>query len=201
MIRKPPKKKMKQLAPSTSRPELLPDGTDLYLRTVLWDFFSISSHLKDVRSSWAKFCHVDGPQWNILMAIDHLDRGGGVPVGAVAEKIHVKSTFVTTESRLLEMSGHVHRITSATDRRVVLLSLTEQTIRTINSFSALRQKVNDEVFGGFTAKEFAKFVQQIGAVRVGLERAAFNLTQLHIEKEREIGDGIPETQESESPFR
>lgn len=105
------------------------------------------------------------------MAIDYLDKGQGVPVGAVAEKLHVKPTFVTTETMHLELSGHVRRVPSATDRRVVLLSLTDKTVKTINGFADQRQKVNDAIFGSFTAGEFRIFVRQIEGIRRELESA------------------------------
>jgi len=75
---------------------------------------------------------ITGPQWNILMAIDHLDEGGGVSMGEIANKLHVNSTFVTAQSKIMEKSGHLRRVTSNSDRRIVLVSLRQTTINKLN---------------------------------------------------------------------
>jgi MarR family transcriptional regulator, organic hydroperoxide resistance regulator len=45
----------------------------------------------------------------ILMAVAELDRGEGLPVNAVSKMLHVDSSFVTTQSKLLEKKGLMRR--------------------------------------------------------------------------------------------
>src|SRR5882724_1924627 len=79
-------------------------------RQIIWDLISINSNFEDMRRHWAKKFGVTGPQWAIMLAINDLDKGGGVPVGEVSAKIHAVSTFVTTQTKLLEQQGLLKRV-------------------------------------------------------------------------------------------
>ena len=109
------------------------------------------------------------------MALDYLDEGEGVPVGEIANRLHVKSTFVTAQSKLMEKSGHLYRIPSKQDKRIVLLSLTPQAINNINTFYEKRRYINQMIFGEFSGQEFQYLVQQIEGIRVRTERALVEL--------------------------
>ena len=163
--------KFKPRTPVISIPSLTNQESDYLLRTILWDFFSITRHLDKIRTCWGGMIDITGPQWNILMAIDHLDEGGGVSVGEIANKLHVNSTFVTAQSKIMEKSGHLRRVTSKSDRRVVLVSLRQSTINKLDGFYKQRKQVNGMVFGGFSAKEFRRLVDQIEGIRIRVERS------------------------------
>ncbi len=85
-------------------------------RQIIWDIVSINSNLEEMRRHWARKFGVSGPQWMILMAINDLDQGEGVPVGEVSAKIHAVSTFVTTQTKLLEQRGLLSRVSSTARR-------------------------------------------------------------------------------------
>ncbi len=70
-----------------------------------------------------------GPQWMIIVALQKLDHGAGVPVTAVATMLHVNPTFVLTQSRLLEKKGFVRRTAVSDDSGTVSLSLTDKAFR------------------------------------------------------------------------
>ncbi|MFQ5661206.1 MAG: MarR family winged helix-turn-helix transcriptional regulator [Gammaproteobacteria bacterium] len=171
MANKKRARKAKPRSPVITIPSMSNQESDRLLRTILWDFFSISNHMGRIRTYWASLTGITGPQWNILMAVDHLDKGVGVPVGEIANKLHVKSTFVTAQSKLMEKTGHLRRIQSKSDRRVVLLSLTPATITRLNGFHKNRQRVNGMVFGEFSAQEFRYLVEQMEGIRFRVERA------------------------------
>lgn len=95
-------------------------------RRAVWNFVSIGNYLEDMRRRCAKVLGISGPQWQILMAIYDLDHGQGVSVVEVAAKTHSMANFVTTQSKLLEKRGLIERISSTTDARVVLMSLSER---------------------------------------------------------------------------
>lgn len=84
---------------------------------VIWDFVSISNNLEDMRRAWAKLFGISGSQWLILMAIADLDQGNGVSVGDVSHKIHAVSTFVTTQTKILERMGLLNRVREKTFRK------------------------------------------------------------------------------------
>ncbi len=77
----------------------------------------------------AKTLGISGPQWMILMALSDMDKGDGVPVNVVSKKLHVDSSFVTTQSKLLEKKGFLRRKTSTEDARIVQMSLTDKTYK------------------------------------------------------------------------
>jgi MarR family transcriptional regulator, organic hydroperoxide resistance regulator len=88
-------------------------------RRFTWEIASISVHLEELRYFWAKALGVSGPQWMILMAVSELDQGDGIPVNAVSRMLHVDSSFVTTQSKLLEKKGFMRRKPAPDDARVV----------------------------------------------------------------------------------
>src|SRR5215813_907936 len=85
------------------------------IRRFIWEIAAISVHLEELRYFWAKTLGISGPQWMILMALADLDHDDGVPVNAVSKKLHVDSSFVTTQSKLLEKKGFLRRKTSSED--------------------------------------------------------------------------------------
>ena len=175
MARKSKTSTLKLKSPVISIPDLPVSESDVLMRTLLWDFFSITNHLSNIRTIWADMTGITGPQWNIIMALDYLDEGEGVPVGEIANRLHVKSTFVTAQSKLMEQSGHLYRIPSKQDKRIVLLSLTPQAINSINTFYEKRRYINQMIFGEFSGQEFHHLVQQIEGIRVRTERALVEL--------------------------
>ena len=79
-----------------------------------------------VRNFWTDVLGIRGPQWMIIVAVQNLDHGEGVPVTAVAAMLHVNPTFVLTQSRLLERKGFVRRTAASDDSGIVSLSLTDK---------------------------------------------------------------------------
>ncbi len=173
MVKK--KSELKPHPPIISIPGLSSDEAGQLLLTLIWDFFSIASHLGSIRTLWAGMAGITGPQWNILTATDYLDAGEGVSVGEIANKLHVKSTFVTAQSKLMEKSGHLRRRPSQKDKRIVLLSLTPQAIDKANAFYDIRRRMDQTMFGEFSGQEFQQLVKQVEAIRTRTERALLEL--------------------------
>jgi DNA-binding MarR family transcriptional regulator len=118
---------------------------------IIWDFVAISNHLEDIRRFWAKLFGISGSQWLILMAISDLDKGNGVSVGDVSAKIQAVSTFVTTQTKLLEKLGLVNRVPSTTDARVVLMSLSDRARQEISELSTRWETLHNFMFRDFDA--------------------------------------------------
>jgi DNA-binding MarR family transcriptional regulator len=120
-------------------------------RQIVWDLVSISNHLEDMRRCWARLFSISGPQWLILMAINDLDQGSGVSVGEVSAKVHAVSTFVTKQTKLLEKRGLLNRTSSASDARVVLMSLSDQARGQISTMSERWDGLHEFMFSDFDA--------------------------------------------------
>lgn len=118
---------------------------------IIWDVVSISNHLEEMRRCWAKFFGISGPQWLILMAINDLDEGNGVSVGSVSAKVHAVATFVTKQTKLLEKHGLLKRVSSTSDARVVLMSLSDQARKEILKFSERWEALHSFMFSDFDA--------------------------------------------------
>ena len=146
--------------------------SDELVRECIWRIFAISSNLDQIRRAWGALLDISGPQWIILMAIDHLDEGDGVAVKDVSSKLQVNATFITTQSKLLEEAGLLRRIVSALDARVVLMSFTEKARRELARLAARRRQINDLIFAGINQRELTELVSKLGLVRDGSRNAA-----------------------------
>src|ERR1700744_4254992 len=123
------------------------------VRRFTWVIASINVHLEELRYFWAKTLGVSGPQWMILMALADLDQEDGVPVNVVSKKLHVDSSFVTTQSKLLEKKGFLRRKTSAEDARIVQMSLTDKTYKHLASLAARQEALNEFIFAELNARQ------------------------------------------------
>lgn len=144
-------------------------------REFVWDIVSINTHLEDIRYIWARVLGVSGPQWLILMAVNDLDRGGGVSVGDVSTKLHVDSSFVTVQTKSLEKLGFMRRVPSTDDARVVLLSLTDKTYKAIASLSSRQEALNDFVFSDLDERSLRELTENLRMLRIRLEKASLRL--------------------------
>ena len=136
-----------------------------------WEVAAINVHLQEIRNFWASAIGVSGPQWTILTALSELDQGKGVPVKVVSKMLHVDSSFVTTQSKLLEKKGFVRRKTSDDDARVVQMSLTDKSCKRIASLSTQQEELNNFIFSEFSDRELGAFTGKLAALKSRLEKA------------------------------
>jgi DNA-binding MarR family transcriptional regulator len=138
-------------------------------RQIIWDIVAINDYLQEMRRRWAAIIGVTGPQWLILMAINDLDNGDGVPVGEVSAKIHAVSTFVTTQTKLLEKRGLLERIPSTADARVVLMSLSDRAKREISTFFTRWGDFHDYIFADFDDRALLEMTRRLGNIKLRTE--------------------------------
>jgi DNA-binding MarR family transcriptional regulator len=141
------------------------------IRRFTWVIASISVHLEELRYYWAKALGISGPQWMILMALADLDEKDGVPVNAVSKKLHVDSSFITTQSKLLEKRGFLRRKISAEDARIVQMSLTDKTYKHLAGLAAQQEALNDFIFAELNNKQLDELTDTLIALRIRLEKA------------------------------
>jgi DNA-binding MarR family transcriptional regulator len=145
-------------------------------RRFTWEIASISVHLEELRYFWAKALGISGPQWMILMAVAELDQGEGIPVNAVSKMLHVDSSFVTTQSKLLEKKGFMRRKPSPDDARVVRMSLTDKTYKQLANLEAQQDAINDFIFEEFGENELLAFTNRLAALKTRIEKACMKVT-------------------------
>jgi MarR family transcriptional regulator, organic hydroperoxide resistance regulator len=140
-----------------------------------WAIASINVHLEELRYFWATTLGISGPQWMILMALADLDQGQGVPVNVVSKMLHVDSSFVTTQSKLLEKKGFIRRKPSLEDARIVQMSLTDKTYKHLAGLAARQQTLNEFIFAEFDERELADFTNRLDALESRLEKACLKV--------------------------
>ncbi len=136
---------------------------------------SISVHIEELRYFWAKTLGISGPQWMILMALADMDQADGVPVNAVSKKLHVDSSFITTQSKLLEKKGFLRRKTSTEDARIVQMSLTDKTYKHLASLASQQEALNDFIFAEFDDQQLDEITSKLSALKNRLEKACLKV--------------------------
>jgi len=145
------------------------------VRHFTWAIAAISVHLEELRYFWAKALGISGPQWMILMALADMDQDDGVPVNAVSKKLHVDSSFVTTQSKLLEKKGFLRRKTSVEDARIVQMSLTDKTYKHLAGLASQQDALNDFIFAELGERELDDLNSKLTALQHRLEKATLKV--------------------------
>ena len=145
------------------------------VRHFTWAIAAISVHLEELRYFWAKALGISGPQWMILMALADMDQDEGVPVNAVSKRLHVDSSFVTTQSKLLEKKGFLRRKTSAEDARIVQMSLTDKTYKHLAGLASQQEALNDFIFAEFNERELDDLNGKLTTLQRRLEKATLKV--------------------------
>ena len=141
------------------------------IRRFVWAINSVGVHLEELRYFWARALGISGPQWMILMALADLDQKDGVPVNVVSKKLHVDSSFVTTQSKLLEKKGFLRRKTSTEDARIVQMSLTDKTYKYLAGLAAQQEALNEFIFAELSDKQLGELTNTLSGLKNRLEKA------------------------------
>ena len=145
------------------------------IRRFTWVIASINVHLEELRYFWAKANGISGPQWMILMALADLDQDDGVPVNAVSKKLHVDSSFVTTQSKLLEKKGFLRRKTAAEDARIVKMSLTDKTYKHLAGLASQQEALNEFIYAELNDKQLGELTETLNKLKNRLEKATLKV--------------------------
>jgi DNA-binding MarR family transcriptional regulator len=109
------------------------------------------------------------------MAVSDLDKGDGVPVKDVSAMLHVDSSFVTTQSKMLEKNGFVRRVPSREDARVVLMSLADKARKHIARISSRQAALNEFIFAEFDDPALKEIAGRLASFKKRLEKATLML--------------------------
>ena len=137
-------------------------------RRLVWDISAISAYMARIADLLGNRIGVTGSQWLAIMAIDGLDQGDGVSVGDVASILNLDASFVSAQSKILEKKGIVFRTRSAADRRIVLLSLTENAVQELDWS---KYTLEDHMRGGLEERSIEELSEALVTMRRRLGRA------------------------------
>jgi len=132
---------------------------------------SINVHLDQLRDFWAEALGISGSQWMILMALVDLDKEDGVPVNAVSKKLHVDSSFVTTQSKRLEKKALLSRKTSAADARIVKMSLTDKSNKQLAALASQHEALDEFIYAELNEKQMGQLTETLNRLKYRLEKA------------------------------
>src|ERR1700730_12028757 len=145
------------------------------IRRFTWAIAAIGVHLEELRYFWAKTLGISGPQWMILMALADMDQGDGVPVNVVSKKLHVDSSFVTTQSKLLEKKGFLRRKTWTEDARIVQMSLTDRTYKQLASLASQQETLNEFIFAELNDGQLEDLTAKLNGLQNRLAKACIQV--------------------------
>lgn len=150
--------------PSRSRRKDTSEGDDVTHRLV-WHISAISVYTMRIAELLGKRIGVSGPQWMILMAIEELSDGSGLSVKAVAALLHVNSSFVSVQSKMLEQRDLIQRSCCMEDRRIMLLSLTDKAIRRLKPLIPTRARLQESIRGDLDGPALLQLSNILSALR------------------------------------
>ena len=139
---------------TVTRPELLVDGSDNAFRELVHDALAFTARLAAIREGYGQLIGLSGIQYTILVSIAHLTADGPPGVRRIADHLNLSSTFVTTEVGKLVKAGLLIKEKHPTDKRRVLLTLTDAGTQKLTELSTIQQPVNNEHFGSLSRSEF-----------------------------------------------
>jgi MarR family transcriptional regulator, organic hydroperoxide resistance regulator len=174
------RKKSPAVPLTVSRAALLVDGSDIELRTLVYDLVAYSHRLHACREAFASIAGVTPVQYEILMIAG---RGAGLPVGEVATRLHRSGAFITIEASKLVERGILAKAADPADGRRVLLQVTAAGLSLVRRLAPYQVRVNDELFGQLDARRFRELRSVVRQLLAAGNRAVALLELMMREQE------------------
>jgi DNA-binding MarR family transcriptional regulator len=142
------------VAPLTvSHSDLLQLGRDDAFREMLYLVVSALALLQTCREAFAREMRLSSPQFAVLMGTAYRQGSSGVSIRDLSDHVQMASTHVTTEVGRLQTAGLVEKLSSAEDRRRVLVRLTPDGEALIERAAPFIRSVNDFLFAGYERQD------------------------------------------------
>lgn len=141
-------------------------------RRLVWDISAIGAYMTRIAEMLGKRIGVSGSQWITITAIDGLSDGEeGVSVRDVASLLNVDGSFVSAQSKILEKQGILRRTQAADDKRLVLLSLTDEAKERLRQLDSSKSTLEQHVRGEFPQETLRDLSDTLITMRRRLGRA------------------------------
>lgn len=115
----------------------------------------MAGRLELIRERVGALHGISGAQFTILMGALHMQGSKGVSIGVLDEHVHLRATFVTTQTNKLRESGLINKRDNPLDGRGVLLSLSDDGVALLERMLPMVSQLNDRIFGDLTRAEFS----------------------------------------------
>ncbi len=139
---------------TTSRPELLANGSDSEFRELVHNLFGFLALHEQIRGGHGKFIGLAGIEYTVLIAIAHLAAEGDVNVKTVADHLHLSGAFITSTTRRLLQRGLIHKTMDSVDRRRVTLAVSGKGRAALEKLAPVQRRINDAEFACLSREEF-----------------------------------------------
>lgn len=177
-----------QTAPATvTRPELLEDESDQEFREMVHNALAFAVRLQMVRDGFARIVGLTGVEYTVLISVAHLQDDMDVGVSALANHLMLSGAFLTTEINKLVEKGLVDKAPNPSDKRRVILTVTEKGAALLSDLAPLQQQVNDVHFGTLTKEDFRALHRLFPEIARSTERACNLLAHLANEAAEDSG--------------
>lgn len=103
----------------------------------------------------------NGPQGRILFVLWERDN---IPISELSKQTGLAKTTLTSMLDRLESSGHIERTPDPSDRRTVLIRLTENARALRPKYDAVSARMNEIFYGGFSDAEILAFETALGKI-------------------------------------
>lgn len=137
---------------------------------IICQITSLNAGFQDIRSTWGRPIAISGAQASVMTAIAVMDRGGGVSVKETAGRMRVDPSFITLCTRPLEKKGLLRRRMSATDARVVLMSLTDAASEFVSGILDDQVAICRSIFSDFDDQELGRLARVLRGANTILDR-------------------------------
>jgi MarR family transcriptional regulator, organic hydroperoxide resistance regulator len=138
-----------------SHREMLAAGTDAAFRQSLYLMVLAFSRLQTCREAFGRALGLTGTQFAVLIGTANGQGPDGVSIRALADRIQLAPTHVTTEVGRLIGNGLLIKAPNRRDRRGVLVRLTRHGEAAVGEVAPFVRRVNDRLFAGMTRRDFA----------------------------------------------
>ena len=152
--------------------------SDREFRGLVQNLLTVTRRLEIARDYFGRQINVTGPQYNLLITVAQFQGATGVSVGAVAQAMHVSSSFVTAETGKLSDAGLLRKRPNPSDGRGALIELTPLGRLKIRGLLVEIRAVNDLFFGLLTAGSFAALCASAEALVEGSREAMQYIAQM-----------------------
>lgn len=123
---------------------------------------SICGLLEVIDQSWARTLGVSEVQWRIISALADLEHGSAA-TDSISKTLHIKASFVTAQSKILEQKGIV-RCSEPGESGEIDVRLTDKAMKEFLDLLPSRETLNDFIFAQFTHRDLEQFANMVGSL-------------------------------------
>ena len=137
-----------------SRSEPVIDGSEVAFRQMVHHVMMLASRMQQARGRLAAYVGLSSQQFAMLVAIGQHQDHAGFGIIQVADLLGLSGAFVTIEMNKLVAAGLARKMPNATDRRRVLLTVTQRGRELLEQVNRVQRPSHDAIFADLSRDEF-----------------------------------------------